>query len=554
MLQSLRVRNFAIVESLEVDFGPGLNVITGETGAGKSIVIGALGLLLGMRADRSQVRTGAEQCQIEASFFLTDTAAIGALLDELGITACEEGTLVLRRTVTAASGSGKCVVNDCTTTVQSLKRIGDLLVDLHGPHEHQSLLNQDFQLEILDAFGHLEAERTAHQKTYDAVLEIRRRRSALDGDDESVAQQIEMLAFQIKEIEAAELQGQSEESLAAEHALLANAQEILTLGQSATAALSEDDASAFQRVVEARRQLDAMARLTEEASPWQTEAEALASGIQALATSLQRRMESIELDPARLQWVEERIGILHRLKRKYGGTIAEILEFVTKARSRLQDLSSRTERLAAIDKEQKAAEKAMLATGETLTSRRQKAAQELGRAVTTNLRALGFPHGEFRIEITPAEPRPSGLDLVDFGFAPNVGEPMRPLRVIASSGEISRVMLATKAVLAKHDRVPVLVFDEVDANVGGEMGVAIGEKLQAIAKGHQVLCITHLPQVAAHGTTHFAVAKRVTKGRTFTEISPVVGTQREEEIARMLGGKNLTSVTLRHARELLARP
>ena len=553
MLQSLRVKNFAIVESLQVEFGPGLNVITGETGAGKSVLVGALGLLLGMRADRTQVRAGADQCQVEAVFTLSDTSAIAPLLDELDLPPCEDGVLILRRSVSAASGAGKCTINDGATTVQALKRLGDLLVDLHGPHEHQSLLNPDFQLNLLDAFGRHTDAREACRHAYEFVLDIDRRRRELEGDDRTVAQQIEMLEYQVKEIEAAQLEGLSEETLANEHALLANAQEILALGQSITAALTEEENAAFSRIVDARRQLDAMARLTMEAKAWESEAESLASSLQALSTSIQRRLQAIEVDPERLRWVEDRVGILHKLKRKYGGSIEDILAFLAESRTRLKDLSTRTERLATLDAERKTAEQALRAAGKSLTTRRQKAGQELGRAVTSHLRELGFPHGEFRVELAASAPRPSGLDTAEFGFAPNVGEPMRPLRLIASSGEISRVMLATKAVLAKHDRVPVLVFDEVDANVGGEMGVAIGEKLATIAQRHQVLCITHLPQVAAHGTLHFAVVKRVTKGRTLTEITTVEGTTREEEIARMLGGKNLTTVTLRHARELLAR-
>lgn len=552
MLQSLRVRNLAIVESLEVEFGSGLNVITGETGAGKSVIIGALGLLLGMRADRSQIRSGSDLCTVEAEFQLDDPSLISPVLEELGLPPCEDGKLILRR-ILSATGTGKQVVNDAAATLQGLKRIGDVLVDLHGPHEHQSLLNPDFQMDLLDAFGHLDAPRQAYGFAYAAVQTLLRRREALQGDDRTIQQQIELLQYQVTEIQSAELEGLSEDALAAEHAMLANAQEILALGQVAISALSDDDSSAYSKIIEARRQLDAISRMTPEALAWVSEAEALATRARELATVLERRFQSIDVDPERLQWVEDRVTLLHRLKRKYGGSLEEILRFLSDARTRLQDLASRTERLAAIEAELKTAEADMRARGARLTAQRQKAGSELSKAVTIHLRQLGFPHGEFRVTLEAGDPRPSGLDVADFGFAPNVGEPMRPLRIIASSGEISRVMLATKAVLAEHDRVPVLVFDEVDANVGGEMGVAIGEKLAAVSRGHQVLCITHLPQVAVHGRVHFAVAKRVAKGRTFTEILPVTGKAREEEIARMLGGKDLTSVTLRHAREMLAR-
>lgn len=552
MLQTLRIRNFAIVDALEVEFARGLNVITGETGAGKSVLIGALGLLLGARSDRSQIRAGVEQCAMEAVFELEDADAVNLVLDELGLPATEDGRLIVRRIV-SATGAGKQLINDSATTLQGLKRLGDLLVDLHGPHEHQSLLNVDFQLDLLDSFGHLAAARAPYERAYEQMLELASRRRALEGDDKAVAQQLDLLKYQIKEIEEAELEGLSEESLTAEHALLANAQEILTLGQAASAALTETEESAFNRLVEGRRFLDQLARLTAEAAPWQAEAEAVAVQLQALSTSLQRRLQDIELNPERLQWLEDRMALLHRLKRKYGATLAEIQAFLEDARGKVADLSSRAERLAALDRESLATTERLRAAGGKLGQARRKAARALGEAVTEHLHDLGFPHGQFAVELTEAaEPRPSGLDQIEFGFAPNLGEPMRPLRQIASSGEISRVMLATKSVLARHDRVPVLVFDEVDANVGGEMGVAIGAKLAAVAADHQVICITHLPQVAARGSTHFAVSKRVDDGRTHTTISQVSGPAREEEVARMLGGKDLTSVALRHARELLA--
>ncbi len=553
MLQCLRVRNFAIVESLDVEFERGLNVITGETGAGKSILVGALALVLGARADRSQIRAGSDQCMLEAAFELEDADAVNLVLEELALPPAEDGRLIVRRVLTA-TGAGRQLVNDSPTTLQGLKRIGDLLVDLHGPHEHQSLLSTAFQLDLLDSYGHLSGTRAPYESAYEKLQEIVRRERELAGDDQQIAQQIDLAQFQIRELEAAELESISEETLNAEHAQLANAREILTLGQAVMSALTEDELCAFTRLTDARRQLDALSRLTEEAKLWESEADNVTRQLQALAGAIQRRLQDIEIDPERLLWVEDRIGLLHKLKRKYGASIDEMRTFLADARTRLVDLEGRTQRLAALQTERRDAEQRMRTAGERLSTARAKAAASLGKAVTAHLRDLGFPHGEFAAQVAPAsQPGPSGLDTTDFGFAPNVGEPMRPLRLIASSGEISRVMLATKAVLARHDRVPVLVFDEVDANVGGEMGVAIGEKLAAVAADHQVLCITHLPQVAARGSTHFAVSKRVTQGRTYTAIEPVQGAAREEEIARMLGGKDLTTVTLRHARELLGR-
>ena len=288
---------------------------------------------------------------------------------------------------------------------------------------------------------------------------------------------------------------------------------------------------------------------------WRNEVESLSIQLQELSNTIAGFVQNIDADPERLVWIEDRIALIQKLKRKYGNSVASMLAFLEKARERLSDLETRGERLTKLDAEIADADTSARSIGDTLRKARRKAAASLGKAITQQLHDLGFAHGEFSVDVRPAATlRPSGLDDVDFGFAPNVGEPMRSLKAIASSGEISRVMLAVKAVLAKHDRIPVLVFDEIDSNVGGEMGSAIGAKLSAVAEQHQVLCITHLPQVAVHGATHFVVTKEVSDGRTRTSIQPDAEEARAEEVARMLGGKTLTSVTLTHAREMLGLP
>jgi DNA repair protein RecN (Recombination protein N) len=551
MLTTLRVKNLAIVDNIRVDLGAGLNVITGETGAGKSIMADALGLVLGDRADRSMIRAGETQCGVEACFELTDPSEINALLDETGLEPCDGNVLIVRRII-SSSGSGKNLVNDCPTTVQTLKRIGDLLVDMHGPHDHQSLLNPDFQLDILDAYGHLAKQRDTYAVAYRALLDLQQQRTALDGDDQDVAQQIDMLGFQVQELEAAELGDLDEEDLLREHTRVANASRILELADALRNALIEDDTSAFNALAFAQRTLPELADLVEEGVEWRNEVESLAVQLQELSNSIAGFVQRIDADPERLVWLEDRIALIQKLKRKYGNHVADMLAFLEKAQQRLSDLESRGERLGKIDAEIAAASKEATTAGEALRKARKKSATTLGKAITKHLHDLGFAHGEFSVDVTPSETlRPSGLDNVDFGFAPNVGEPMRSLKAIASSGEISRVMLAVKAVLAKHDRIPVLVFDEIDSNVGGEMGSAIGAKLSTVAEQHQVLCITHLPQVAVHGAAHFVVTKDVHDGRTRTAIEPVADDARAEEVARMLGGKDLTSVTLTHAREML---
>jgi DNA repair protein RecN (Recombination protein N) len=551
MLTSLRVKNLAIVENVRVEFGPGLNVITGETGAGKSILVGALNLLLGDRADHGLIRAGEDACGAEASFQLADSSAIDEILDEHGLSPCDSGQLILRRII-RASGSSQNLINDTPVTLQVLSRVGELLVDMHGPHDHQSLLSPEFQMDLLDAFGHLWDERAAYEEAFQQWQALEERRAKLNAYGENVAEQIDLHQFRVKEIEeAAPVEGE-EGQIDQEHRLVGNSHRILELSQAILNALSEGEGCAFDNLAAAQKTLDDLARLVPEAEEWREEARRLAAGIQDLGATLRNLAERVDADPARLEWLDQRLAMYQRLKKKYGATVPEILAVLKTSKERLDDLQTRGEQLASIGAEIEAVRQRIDARGQALRKTRGGVAEKLAEAVTAELRALGFERGSFAVELRDAEPRTSGLDDVEFGFAPNVGEPLRPLRAIASSGEISRVMLATKVVLAAHDRIPVMVFDEIDSNVGGEMGNAVGRKLEAVAKRHQVICITHLPQVAVFGANHLAVTKSVRDGRTLTAVRRLEGEQRVEEVARMLGGRDLTSVAVRHAREMLA--
>lgn len=551
MLQTLRVKNLALVEDITVEFKPGLNVITGETGAGKSVIIGALGLLLGERADKSLIRAGADQCLAEAAFQLSDSEAVDAILDELGLPPCEDGQLLIRRTL-SASGTGKNFINDSSTTSQVLKRLGEHLVDMHGPYDHQSLLNTDFQLDILDAFGHLWDARGLYETAYNTYREVQGQRKELEGaSEQEVAQQIELLSFQVKEIDdLAPVEGE-DEAIAQEQVQVAHAQRILELAGGIQAALIEGDSAAYNGLASTHKALSELAGLIGAAGEWKDQAHSMMIQVKDLAETVERYVRNIEGDPGRLQWLEDRMAAYHRLKRKFGGSVAAMLEHRDRAKAKLKDLEGREERLAELDKAIAVARSKLDQVGGKLSKARCQAASILSKTITAELKDLGFQHGAFAVDLQSMEPAPSGLDSIEFVFAPNAGEPARPLRAIASSGEISRVMLAVKAVLADHDSIPVLVFDEIDANVGGAMGTAIGTKLDKVGKHHQVLCITHLPQVAVFGSTHFSVAKEVVGGRTRTAISCLSQNERVEEVARMLGGRDLTSVTLKHAKEML---
>jgi DNA repair protein RecN (Recombination protein N) len=551
MLSRLTIRNLALVDSVSVSFERGLTVITGETGAGKSLLIGALRLLLGERADKSMIRTGETSCGIEAIFDLSDPSGVNAALETVGLPPCEDGLLTIRRNLT--ENSSKNIVNDSPVTLPVLKALGDCLVDMHGPYDHQSLLNTAAQMDILDAFGQLDDERTAYRQKYTLFQALEKRLQELANvDDAGLAEQIDLLAWRIKEIEEAKLSEEDEAAIQLEHEQMANAQNILELAQTAASGLTESDYSAMDGLSAARRACSQLAKYMPAAETWADELEGAARTAQEISAAIQSAVEDIDAGPERLQFLDERLALYRNLKRKHAPSVPEILERLDEWKEKLKDLQRRDEQRAAVEADRAAARAETEKAGRALRKKRQKVAGELADAITVELCDLGFEYGLFEVQLLDLDdPAASGMDEIEFGFAPNAGESMRPLRSIASSGEISRVMLAVKAVLARHDRIPLLIFDEIDANVGGEIANAVGDKLAQVGTTHQVIAITHLPQVAVCGHHHFAVSKRVHDGRTFTQIIELDGDERTEEVARMLGGKDLTKSTLRHAEELL---
>lgn len=548
MLTRLSVRNLAIVESADVEFGGGLTVITGETGAGKSVLMGALELVLGARADASTVRDGAKEARIEAEFAVP--GVVDAFLDAAGLPPCEDGVLLVRRAI-SATGGGRVHVNDAATTVQTLRALGKLLVDVHGPNDHQSLLEEGFQRGVLDAHGRLDT--SAYAAAWARLADLRAQRADLQGDDADVAETCERLRYAVDELDAAQLTPEDDDELPARHAAAAHAAEILDCANAATAALSEADDSAAAALVGAGARVREMARFHEAAGAWGETIERLTVEVQELAQEIADSASRLDADPEALQALDDRLSLVQRLKRKYAcPDVAALLALRDERARRLAELEGRGARLAALEDEIAAAEAAVRAAGAKLTAARTKAAARLARAVTKELHGLGFLRAGFDVSLAPHAPDATGCDAVDFLFAPNPGEAARPLREIASTGEIARVMLAVKTVVAEHDAIPVLVFDEIDSNIGGEVGRAVGEKLRAVARHHQVIAITHLPQSAVYGARHLAVAKAVSGGRTRSTIQPLEGEARVAEIARMLGGTSLTSVVEQHARELLA--
>lgn len=557
MLKRLKVDNLAIVEHAEAEFGDGLTVITGETGAGKSVFMGALTLALGARADAGAVRDGCREARIEAEF---DSERADGFLERQGLPPCDGGVLLVRRTISASGGS-RVWINDSATSVQTLKALGDLLVDIHGPNDRRSLVDEDFQRDTLDRYGSVDMR--GYVSEWKGLSELKSRRSELAGAVD-VPDEIERLRSSIEELEAASLTEDDEESLTARHEAAAHASEIVEAANAASSALTGDgggmsyggdggDASASDLLIAAEGRFREMARFHAAANEWVDELERIVTAVQELSRAVADSVSRIDADPEVLQALDDRISLVRRLKRKYAcATVGELLALKERRVQKLSDLEDRDEKMRELDIQIAAAEKAVIKAGASLSAARRKAGAKLAAAVTKELRGLGFLQAGFSVSLEPREPDATGCDCVVYRFEPNPGESSRPLAQIASTGEIARVMLAVKAVIAEHDAIPTLVFDEIDSNIGGETGRAVGEKLRSVAKHHQVVAITHLPQSAVYGARHLVVAKSVSGGRTRSAIKEVSDDVRVREIARMLGGESATSVVVRHARELLA--
>ena len=405
-------------------------------------------------------------------------------------------------------------------------------------------------MECLDSFGKHRSELNDYVSAYSNWQALLEQRAELDGDAGGTEHELALLIDQVAEFEQAAV-SEADHDIEREHAVAANAQRVIELADGICRALDGEEGSAFSCMVSARKMLHELAELSDEAREWENEITTATEQVRALAQAVESMAQSIDLDPENLHKIEERMSIIYRLRRKYGGSLEAVMEARERITARLHLLQHRHEEIEKLDKRILTAEKDVMAAGKTLDLARRKASKQMIKDVTSQLRDLGFSHGAFAIELKESTPGPRGTNAIEFGFAPNAGEPMRPLRAIASSGEISRVMLALKTILAEDDSIPLLVFDEIDANVGGEMGTAIGRKLRTIAKCRQVLCITHLPQVAVSGTNHYVVTKRVENDRTFTNITLIEDEARVQEIARMLTGSNTTATTMKHAREML---
>ncbi|MFQ5802873.1 MAG: DNA repair protein RecN [Candidatus Methylomirabilales bacterium] len=556
MLQEIAIRHFTVVEHVRVNFGPGLNVLTGETGAGKSIVIGALTLALGVRGGSEMIRSGEEEAVVEAAFTLPHLSLVNDLLESQGISV--EGEDLLLRRHLAREGRSRAYVSGTMTGAATLKGLGEHLVDIHGQHESVLLQTPRRHLELLDAFGDLTGELETYHTLYRRWQTLKAEREALERDDREKARYKDLLEHQIREIDAVYLVEGEEDGLQAERAMLTQHEKLLLAVEEAYARLEGDDGGILPGLAGLATRLREGGRIDVRLGALEGMAEESRTLLHEVALSLRDYRERLKFDPERLEVIEGRLHAISRLKKKYGATIHEVLKYQEQAAHDLERLERAEERLVALQEEIDAVEADLWEQGECVSKGRREAAQKLAREMVNELYELGMRQTDFRVELrrTSGEDRrsmlkPVGLEEGEFFIAPNPGEGFKPLGKIASGGELSRIMLALKNILASVDETPTLIFDEVDAGIGGRMAEVVGRKLWGVSRERQVICITHLPQIAAYADVHLRVEKGVISGRTEARLMPLCREAKVEELSRMLGGSETSATAIKHARELL---
>jgi DNA repair protein RecN (Recombination protein N) len=573
MLSELTVQNLAIIDQLHLRFAPGLNVLTGETGAGKSIIIDAVSLLLGGRGGADLIRTGSTAALVEGVFALDDEAAsaLGPLLEEDGLEGDDGATLLLAREI-RREGRNVCRVNGRSVPLRSLEEIGQRLVDIHGQTEHLSLMRVREHVDLLDRLGGLWPLRQQVEARVRRLREVRRDLADLRRDERELARRLDLLQYQVNEIRAARIEPGEDMDLARERTRLANAEQLVQLAEEAYSCLyegPEGGVAAIDQVQAAERAVSGLARLDASTAPLAATLQAVSDQLDDLAHSLRDFRDQVEFNPERLEQVEERLALLRNLERKYGPGLDDVLAFADRAASEMETIEHSGERIAQLEVDEDRLRHEIGVLGAELSARRREAGERLARGVEAQLEELNMARTRFGCDISWRDQADgafvqgrcvgfdaTGLDRVEFLVAPNVGEGLKPLVRIASGGETSRLMLALKTVLAEADRTPTLIFDEIDAGIGGRVGAVVGQKLWALTAGdgrkarrHQVLCVTHLPQLAAFGDLHLRVAKAVVGDRTVTGVTVLDGEQREREIAGMLGV--VTERSHASAREML---
>ena len=566
MLTELHIQNFAIIDRLDLDFGPGLIILTGETGAGKSIIMDAVDMLLGGRSDTTSIRSDADLARVEGTFKLSgpERSAAHAILKREEL--LDDPNYVTLTREVRREGRKMARLNGRTVSLSLLKELGEILVDIHGQSEHLSLLNVHAHLGLLDRYANVESVQVDYRMTHQNLLGLRRELHDLRAAQQDAERRTEMLTFQADEIEAARLRRGEDEELKQERDRLANAEALATLAQAALTVLDEgtpESPAASDLVGQAVQSLAKLAQIDAAQNILAESSVTIEETLAELAHSLRDYLEVIEYNPKRLEEVEERLDLVHRLERKYDGSIESAIAFAADARKQLETITSASARIAELETAEAAALADLAGQGLSLSQKRKEAAGKMGKAIETELDDLRMASARFAVDFqTKPDPQGvplpdgtrvafdgNGLDKVEFLVEPNPGEGLKPLAKIASGGETSRLMLALKNVLARADQIPTLIFDEIDQGIGGRVGGTVGEKLWGLGRAHQVMVITHLPQLAAFGDQHFQVQKIVENSRTLTRLTKLTGEPRTLELAQMLG--EVTEGTIRSAHEIL---
>ena len=552
MLKNLHIRNLAIIEDIDIPFEPGMTVFTGETGAGKSIIVDALGLVLGDRADNSVIRPGADAAEITAIFFLSKDSDIAAKLEEQGIDTDQE-ELILRRVINR-DGRSRAWANDSPVTIQLLRELGDGMVDIHGQHAHQSLLRPDMQRNLLDTYGWysdvLNRVRELHTEWSATDHELKK----LSGSDQDREARISLLKFQVEELETLNTSAGELETLASEHARLANASRIIENCRLARQHLIEDEHSVLSGINRDIHELQALVQYDHALTQVVELLEGAAVHVKEADVELRHYLDNLDLDPARMQTVEDRLAAIHDMARKHRVRPEALSEHLQALREELGSYEESGQRVADLERRRDQALKEYQLAADELHTWRGKTAKKLAREIVTRLKELGMPAASFSIVVQKIErdtPRQEGMDRIEFLVTINPGQELQPLAKVASGGELSRISLAIQVIGSKDKGLPTLIFDEVDAGIGGAIAEIVGKLLHSLAANRQVFCVTHLPQVAALGDHHLQVNKAVSDDTTVIEVTHLNRTQRVEEIARMLGGLKITGKTREHAREML---
>jgi len=561
MLRELHIKNLAVIDDLSIEFDKGLNVLTGETGAGKSIIISALSLALGERASNDLIRTGEKEAVIEAFFDIPSDLFGGPTLQHLnrmGI-GIDEG-IILKRVI-PLNGRTRAYINNYLATIQDLSSLGMTLIDIHGQYEHQSLLSPETQLRMLDTYGGLLDDAAVVRDLYERLTSIKRELQALTGEEKERTQRIDLLRYQVREIEGADLKVGEEEELLEEERVLSNALRLTELANKAYDILYLSDSSCITRLKGAISNLREIANIDGTALNALKCLEDALPLLEEASYFLRDYREGIDLSPERLDRVQERLHLIGTLKRKYGDSIQEILKYREDAEAELDRLEHSGQRLEELRTEIERLMHIFTEKAKRLSEKRKETAKRLDRQVTKELSTLSMPDSRFSTLIRHQEGNdtidglratPSGIDQVEFLISPNKGEELRPLSRIASGGELSRIMLALKGILSKGDNIPVLVFDEIDAGIGGMAAGAVARRLKELSADHQVICVTHLPQIASYADCHLRITKTSRGKRTFVRVERVESEERVRELARMLSG-DISNASLKHARELLSR-